>query len=285
MSRPPDAASLVHAPDWQFDPLDRRCTLNEKIDLSELIVAFEAGLIDPVRSPEYAETARLVRELSKTWRPDFLSLDGEQAYRTFAKGRTAYTMNGTWFLRDFKGEMDVLREIAPDRVFDYEVFGFPELTDRSTSLTLAGGINQNAGLRACLIATKQAGAWRGEAAMLLCQYLTLPRVSRKVFDHNDVYDISALKDVAPKPGTEALLPRAEYAFLPVALFGGYDAQSGSEFWTAWQQFLGGRTDQAGFLAQLSRSYRKALRRLAVINPGEVDHEFIRRELGREAFSQ
>ena len=277
--------NLVHAPGWEFDPLDRHGTLNEKIDLSERIVAFEKGLIDPASSPEYAETARLVGELSKTWRPDFLSLDGEQAYRTFAKGRTAYTMNGTWFLRDFRGEMDVLREIAPERVFDYEVFGFPELTDRSTSLTLAGGTNQNAGLRACLVATKQTGAWRAEAAMLLCQYLTLPRVSEKVLNHSDVYDISALKAVAPKPGTEALLPRAEYAFLPVASFGGYDAQSVSEFWTAWQQFLGGRTDQAGFVAQLSRSYREALKRLAEINPGEVDHGFIVRELGREAFGR
>ena len=43
--------------------------------------------------------------------------------------------------------------------------------------------------------------------MLLCQYLTLPRVSEKVLNHSDVYDISALKAVAPKPGTEALLPR------------------------------------------------------------------------------
>jgi ABC-type glycerol-3-phosphate transport system substrate-binding protein len=277
--------NLIHAPGWKFDPFDRHCTLNEKIDLSERIVAFERGFIDPVRSPEYAETARLVHDLSKTWRPDFLSLDGEQAYRTFSKGRTAYTMNGTWFLRDFKGEMDVLREIAPERVFDYEVFGFPELTEASTSLTLAGGTNQNAGLRACLVATKQQGAWRGEAAMLLCEYLTLPRVSEKVLNHSDVYDISALKAVAPKPGTEALLPRAEYAFLPVASFGGYDAQSVSEFWTAWQQFLGGRIDQAGFLAQLSRSYREALVRLAAINPREVDHGFIVRELGREAFGR
>ena len=37
-------------PDWRFDPLDRACTLAERIDLSETIVAFERGIIDPAKA-------------------------------------------------------------------------------------------------------------------------------------------------------------------------------------------------------------------------------------------
>lgn len=274
--------NIDHAPGWVFDPMDRATTLDERISIEERIIAFERGLIDPARSPEFAEVARLMKEFSEVWRPDFLGLDGQEVFEAFSRGETAYAMNGTWFFGTLLSDLELLGQIAPARVFEYGTFPFPDLDEASTTLLLAGGTNQNAGMRSCFIIPRQPREpWREEAAMLLVHYLTLPEVAQKVFDNSQSWDICALEEVEPKPEAEPLLPESQYAFLPVADFMGYDDQSIGEFWPLWQEFLSGRRTQEEFLARLSANHRAALARVAAATGPALDRGMIRRELGRD----
>jgi ABC-type glycerol-3-phosphate transport system substrate-binding protein len=221
-------------------------------------------------------------EFSNMWRPDFLQLDGQEVYELFSKGDIAYTLNGTWYFGTLQSDLELLEEIAPERVFDYSTFPFPDLTAASTDLALAGGINQNAGMRACLILPKQPRApWREDAAILLAHYLTIPEVARQVFFNSQSWDISALNEVPPRPEAEGLLPESRYAYLPVADLLGYDDQAIGEFWPLWQDFLGKRIDQQRFLQLLSQQHRASLERLARAAGPNLDQTFIRRHLGRE----
>ena len=81
--------------------------------------------------------------------------------------------------------------------------------------------------------------------------------------------------------TEALLPRKNFAVLPVCSFTGYDAQSVSEFYPLWQLYLSDRISLESFLKDLSANHRRALVRLSRVYKAEIDSEFIHRELGHD----
>ncbi len=277
-----EKVNIDHEEGWAFDPMDRETTLRERISLEERVIAFERGLIDPARSPEFEETVRLMQAFSSHWRGDFLSLDVREVFQTFARGGVAYAMNGTWYFGTLLADLELLQEVAPESVFEYGTFPFPELTAESTDLPLAGGINQTAGMRSCFILPRQPTAeWREEAGRLLVHYLTVPSVARKVFANSQSWDIPALEEVDPRPEAEPLLPSSQYAFLPVADFIGYDDQALGEFWPLWQDFLGGRRTRGEFLQRLSQNHRRSLVRLVFSAGGEFDREFVRRELGRD----
>jgi ABC-type glycerol-3-phosphate transport system substrate-binding protein len=274
--------NIEHPDGWIFDPLDHQTTLNERITIEERIVAFERGLIDPAKAPAFAETTRLMGEFADQWRPDFLQLDGQEVYELFSRGDIAYTMNGTWYFGTLLSDLELLREIAPERVFEYSTFPFPDLTAASTDLPLVGGINQNAGMRACLIAPRQPReAWRENAAILLAHYLTIPEVAHEVFFNSQSWDICALNEVEPRPEATGLLPQNQYAYLPVADLLGYDDQSIGEFWPLWQEYLGKRINEEQFLQRLSQQHRASLERLARSAGPSLDREFIRSHLGRD----
>lgn len=277
----PEVNLVTNDPAWRFDFRDRSCTVDERVDVSERIVAFERGIIDPARSPEFRAVARIVKNMSRRWRPDFLSLSGEEIYKVFANGGTAHMMNGTWFIGEFAQLQETMARVAPDNVFEYGLFPFPDLRDTAAPLVRAGGVNQNAGMRACLMVSAQREPWREKAGVLLCHYLTLPRVMEKILDHAMVYDIPAIEAVPPKPKAAELLPKEQFAYLPVAAFTGYDAQALSEFWALWQGWLGDTLSLDAFLEKLSASHRESLARQAVIYRDELRRDFLREQLGPE----
>lgn len=264
---------------WHYDALDPECTRGEVVTLEERLVAFDRGLIDPARAPAFRETARLVKALAAEFRPDFLSLDGDEVPRVFARGQSVHFLNGTWYLRPLAAMQHGIAEIAPERVFPWSVFPFPVLTTQSTALPLLGGINQNSGLRACFIVPLRRGdEERQQAAVELVRFLTAPAVATESFGKTEVYDLPAMPDVAPKPGAEPLVPRERYAFLTLALWRGYDARGEGDFWTLWQGFLGGAIDADRFIAQLSVIHRAALFRLSQSNAAVMDQQFLQRHL-------
>jgi ABC-type glycerol-3-phosphate transport system substrate-binding protein len=271
--------------DWQFDAAEPDSVAGEKIDLSERMAAFSRGIIDPARSPEFREAARMVRQLVPWWRPDFLSLSGEELYRLFASGRSLNFMNGTWYLKDIHPLQEQMRRVAPSAAFEFGTFPFPELDGEWARLARAGGVNQNTGLRGCLLLPRQQREpWREEAAIRLAQFLTAPHITQIVFDESNVYDLPAMPEVRAKPESQPLVPRTRYAFLPLAYFEGYDAQAVSEFWPAWQAYLGSPETEAEldrFLERLSASHRGALRRAAAAFPEDVDPEFLTAALGAD----
>ncbi len=271
--------NLQAKPGWRYDALDPECTRGEVGTLEERMVAFERGLIDPAKAPAFRETARLVRRLAREFRPDFLSLDGEEVPRIFARGRSVHFLNGTWYLRPLAAVQESIADLAPERVFRWGVFPFPALTDASTDLPRQGGINQNSGLRACFIVPQhERDPERLAAAVELVRFLTTPAVATESFGQTEVYDLPAMIEVAPKPGAGPLVPRERYAFLTLALWRGYDARGEGDFWTLWQSYLGGMTDEDAFLTELSRIHRGALVRLAQANAALLDQAFLDQHL-------
>jgi len=274
-----EQVNLLTRPGWRFDPLDPACARGEVITLEERLVAFDRGLIDPARAPAFRETARLMRTLAQEFRPDFLSLDGEEVPRVFARGQAVHFLNGTWYLRPLTAMQRGIEAIAPERVFPWAVFPFPELSAETTSLPRLGGINQNSGLRACFIASKQdSSPERQRAAIDLVRFLTAPRVAETSFGRTAVHDLPAMREVPPKPGAEPLVPKVRYAFLVLAQFRGYDARSEGEFWTLWQSLLGGMIDEDQFVQRLSASHRAALFRLSQEKASQMDRAFLARHL-------
>ncbi len=264
---------------WKFDALDPECTRGEVITLEERLVAFDRGLIDPARAPAFRETARLIRRLAAEFRPDFLSLDGEEVPRVFARGQSVHFLNGTWYLRPLTAMQRGIAEIAPERVFPWAVFPFPELTAQSTPLPRLGGINQNSGLRACFIVPRRPDdPDRERRAIDLVRFLTAPAVAAESFGRTAVYDLPAMPEVAPKPGAEPLVPKVRYAFLTLAQFRGYDARSEGEFWNLWQGLLGGLIDEDEFVRRLGASHRAALFRLSQEKAAQMDRTFLRQQL-------
>lgn len=267
------------APGWKYDPLDPDSTRGEMVSIDERLVAFSRGLIDPAVAPAFRETARMMKELAREFRPDFLSLDGEEVTRIFARGQSTHFLNGTWYLRELSMMQRSIGETDPGRVFRWGVFPFPELTARSTTLPRLGGINQNTNLRVCLLApTHPRDPEREAAAVRLVQFLTAPTVATELFGHTDVYDLPAMTGVPLKPGVEPLAPRLQYPYLVVAQFRGYDARGEGDFWNLWQQFLGDRIDLDAFLRGLSASHRASLARLAREQDAAIDHAYLQREL-------
>ena len=260
---------------WRYDPFDPACARGEVITLEERLVGFDRGLIDPARAPAFREVARLMKRLAAEFRPDFLSLDGEEVPRVFARGQAVHFLNGTWFLRPLSAMQRSIEAIAPERVFPRAVFPFPELTAQSTPLPRLGGINQNSGLRACFVVPRQdALPERQRAAIDLVRYLTAPKVAEESFGRTAVHDLPAMPDVPPKPGAEPLVPKVRYAFLVLAQFRGYDARSEGEFWTLWQSLLGGLIDEDEFVRRLSVSHRAALFRLSQEKAAQMDRAFL-----------
>lgn len=271
--------NLQAQPTWRYDPLDPESTRGEVITLEERMVAFEKGLIDPARSLAFRETARLIKQLAAEFRPDFLSLDGEEVPRIFARGQSVHFLNGTWYLRPLAAMQKSIAERAPERVFPWGVFPFPALTDQTTMLPRWGGINQNSGLRACFVVPRNEGdPARERASIQLVRFLTAPSIATESFEKTDVFDLPALVDVAPKPGAAPLVPRERYGYLNLALMRGYDARGEGEFWTLWQGFLGGTIDETRFVQQLSVLHRSALHRLAQSHSGHLDQRFLQQYL-------
>jgi len=267
--------NLLTKPAWRYDAMDPESTRGEVITLEERLVAFERGLIDPARAPAFRETARLIKQLAAEFRPDFLSLDGEEVPRIFARGQSVHFLNGTWYLRPLAAVQKSIAGIAPERVFPWSVFPFPALTDRSTALPRLGGINQNSGLRACFVVPLNPDdPVRQRAAVDLVRFLTAPGVAAESFGRTEVYDLPAMTETPPKPGAEPLVPRERYAFLRLALWRGYDARGEGEFWTLWQGFLGGEYSEDRFVRELSATHRAALRRLAQTNAHLLDRSFL-----------
>lgn len=266
------------APGWHYDPLDPESTRGEAITLEERLAAFDRGWTDPARSPAFAEMARLVKNLVRHLRADFASLDGAEVPRTFARGQSVHYLNGTWYLRPLAAIQRGLSETAPERVFPWGVFPFPELTSQSTPLPRWGGIHQNSGLRACFIVPiRPKDPARRTAAIDLVRFLTSPQVASVSFHQTDVYDLPAMLGVAPKPEAEPLVPRQRFAYLPLARVRGYDARSEEEFWTLWQGFLSQQLSQDVFLTELSGVHRRSLRRLVQSSGASLDREFLARE--------
>lgn len=269
------AVNLQHAPGWRYDPLQPESTHGELVSLEERIIAFADGRIDPTRAPAFDEVARLVAELAHGWRGDFLSLDGDEVPLLFARGESAHFLNGTWYLRAFTEIHRAMAAVDPASIFPWGVFLFPELTPDATALPLLGNVNQNSGLRACFSIPRQPKhPERERAALTWVRFVSRPEVARELFANTDVYDLPAVMGAPPKPAVEVLLPKTRYAFLPLAQFRGYDAQSETEFWTLWQQFLSKRINRVQFLQSLSRSHRGALQRLARAQGDRLDRAFI-----------
>ena len=112
--------NITHEPGWKYDPNDEKSVKDEMIDLTERIIAFEKGIIDPAKAPEWRETMRLMKEFSKVWRKDFLSIDGAEIYGAFARGETAHFQNGTWYLPVLKNLQDTLKKSHPNMFINQE---------------------------------------------------------------------------------------------------------------------------------------------------------------------
>ena len=276
--------NLRHASGWKFDPNDRKSVEDERIDLSEQIVAFEKGIIDPAKAPEWREAMRLMKEWSTTWRKDYSNVtDSTIPYETFARGEAANFMNGTWYLPDLKTLQSVFAEISPDLLFNAGSYMFPEFTSASTEFPIIGKTFQQIMPRGRLVVPVQKkDKWKNEAAIILCQYLTLPRVSQKIWDNSKYYDIPCVLGVKPKPESAALVAGAEeVAYLDTCYPWGYDPKSGADYRELKYLYFSGKISLDEYLKRLSKSHRESLIRVAETSPDQVDHQFIKEQLGRD----
>lgn len=168
--------NIDSSPGWKFDVNDPSTVVDERIAIDERIIAFERGIIDPARSPEYAEILRLIRQVAQYWRIEHAGVDTTELEKFFLTSQSVHMMNGTWYLMNIQNQMRIMAEVAPQRVFKWSVFPFPSLDETDSPLATAGGINQHAGIRSCLMIPKQPEApQKVQLALQFARFLTSPR--------------------------------------------------------------------------------------------------------------
>ena len=286
LSRIPEV-NLIHKPGWKYDVNNKKTIEGERIEVSERIVAFKKGIIDPLKSPEYREFARLMKEFSKLWRDDFMSVDGTRLYKYFAQGQSVHFMNGTWFLPILADLQKSLSKISPESDFEWGVFPFPELTSASTDIPILASI-QNQGLRATLMVTKnKKEPWREKAGVLFVQYITSPKIAQKILDKSILYDISAIVGVEPKPEIKPFMGNKEYAEISLASYSGWDGLSTELYVKTWLAFLSGKITMDEYLKESSKFQWESLMRRAIEEKrrGTLKTEFIKKELGEKELKE
>jgi ABC-type glycerol-3-phosphate transport system substrate-binding protein len=270
--------NLIKNSDIKFDAYNPESVIDEKIDLSEKIVAFERGIIDPGVSPEYRETIKMLYDYAMTWNDNFMAAKGADVYYKFAKGNAASIYNGTWYFSMLDNFQNLIREIEPKNAFDYGIFLFPKLTKKCSKFAKAGNIDQNSAVRSFLAIPKQQEKWKEDAAILFAQYIT-SKGAQRLFEKSKTFDLPAMRGASPRSESIPLLTQQKYASLTVTEMQGFDSQSLSETIVTTQMFFMDKTDINEYLKQLSSIHRRSLLRLSKIYYKQLNHEFIRKETG------
>jgi ABC-type glycerol-3-phosphate transport system substrate-binding protein len=273
--------NLLKKTDVKFDPYDPTSVIDEKIDLSEKIVAFEKGTIDPGVAPEYKEMVSMLYDYAMTWSDDFMASQGVDIYYKFAKGNASSIYNGTWYLSMLDNFQKLLIEISPEKAFDFGVFPFPEITPDCSEFVKAGGIDQNSAVRSFIAVPVQNQKWRQDAGLLFSQYITSPEAAQVLFEESGTFDLPAMKNVIPRAESLPLLTKQKFASLTVTEMQGFDNQSLSETIVLTQIYFMGEIDIDEFLRRLSKIHRDSLLRLSKVYKNQLDLNFIRDKLGRD----
>ncbi len=268
-------------PDWKFDPFDPHSVEGEKIDLSERIVAFEKGIIDPAVSPQYKEAVKMLYNYAMTWSDDFNALQGAEIYFKFAKGDASSIYNGTWYFYIIDNFQKLINEVAPERFFEYGIFLFPEITPKCSRFATAGGINQNSAVRSFIVVPKQKETWRQKAGILFAQYITSSENAQKLFKESETFDLPALPNVMPRKESMPLLVQKKYASMPITQLQAFDKQSQNETMVLTQLLFMNKIDIDEYLDNLSVIHRNSLLRLYRIYNKQIDHTFIRNQIGKD----
>jgi ABC-type glycerol-3-phosphate transport system substrate-binding protein len=262
----------------KVDLRDNSTTLGiGRIDLTERIIAFERGLIDPLKQPAFRRTVSMLDASIPYWRPDYLGLDGEQVFKLFAGRKCVHTINGTWYMLELNHLFANMSAADSGLVFDWSTFPLPAADGMDTVAPISG-------TRAYLMITKQDDPAREQAALRWLRYLTRPEVAQKIWDHSGLYDLPALNGVHGQPEAEALRPKGE---LPIrqASIDGYDQLSRHNFWVLSQRRIAGSIDIDEFLSLLSDEHRDALIRLSHANADRIDRDLMEAELGTETMRE
>ena len=276
--------NIRRAPDWKYDYTDPSTTKgDERIDANEWIVAFEKGLTDPAKSPEWRETVQLLLDWSETWNEDFSTIsDGNIPYEAFVKGDAAMFMAGSSYFETLVRLQKVFAEIKPELLFEYGTFLFPPITSDSTDFELLGEPFQQVFPKGRIFVAKQTkDLWKNEAALLLTQYITTPRVAQKIWDEGINYDVSCIEGIVPKPEASAFADIEEVADLEMVYPWGYDAMSGDDYRNLRYKLFNKELNLDEYLDAMSKSHRESLKRYAEFHPDEIDHQFIKEQLGRD----
>ena len=137
---------------------------------------------------------------------------------------------------------------------------------------------QTMGLRSWFIVPKQEKYhWKEKAGMILCQYLTQPKVMQKIWNNAPTnFDVPSIIGVKPKTQSQPFLDMGTYASLTIAIPWGYDAQAGDDYRNLRYEYFAKKVDLDEYLKLMSESHRKCLIRLAERNPKQINHELIKK---------
>jgi ABC-type glycerol-3-phosphate transport system substrate-binding protein len=274
--------NLIHAKGWKFNPYDPKSTVNEKIDLSERIVAFQKGIIDPAKAPAFKVCMKMLKDFSKMWCDDYLGLTGTDVFNFFTAGKNAYLMQGTWGIEPINELLSIMKINHPERAFTWGAFPFPNITKETTDLATAGGVNQNTNMRACIMIPKQKEKWKEKAAVLFSQFITAKKNCANVFKHSELYDLPAIKGLKGKKGTEALAHENKFAtFYPFVELWGYNNETRVKFETLNQLYFSNKISMDEYLKRISANQRVSLKQLARIYSKELNRKFMKKELGKD----
>ena len=274
--------NLVHAPGWKFNPYDPNSTKGEKITLSEWIVAFHKGIIDPSKAPAYKVCMKMMKNFSRMWCNDYMGLTGTEVFNMFTRGNSTYYFEGTWGLNQITITQKIMKIINPEKSFTWAAFPFPPITKETTDLVTAGGVNQNTNMRGRIFIPKQKNKWIEKAALLFAQYLTTPEMCREVFKHSQLYDLPVIKGVKGKPGTGALIADNKFAsILPFVHLYGYDVEARVHYETLNQEYFSGQINMDTYLKRISLNQKQSLKRLVRLYYKQLNFKFLKKELGKD----
>jgi ABC-type glycerol-3-phosphate transport system substrate-binding protein len=220
--------------------IERNMIEGSGVSQKELVAAIRRGAYS-AKDPQWQEQLRLLKEWSKYWDSDFLSLDQDGAYQMFITGKAAMFWHSSARVKPVSTD--------PLRTFDFGTFSFPRITKESSSYATGvsapaiGGFTANGGEYVVDLLTEKRGT--KDAAIDWLMYITAPQNYVPMANDLGAY-APGLRDM--KSLDAALVPFVQSAqkgvFRIENYLRGLTVKYSDQFYQTMQEYLAGRKDLA-----------------------------------------
>lgn len=241
-------------PEEPYPPLtDPTYGYGELLDGEEVAIAFTAGILDPLKNPEFAEMARQFKRLVPYLQKGFNGADVREMKTLFLRQRAATMLDGTWNVVPLEEDIS---ELPPEQRFEVALSRMPTLTQEDSPFVDGEfrGVGGPGGLK--FIVTNDMSPERLKWAVDFTQYLTSTDVAEYVFSH--------IKPIGP-PNLRNVDPGELFAMfkdVPIVKMEGYgsDEQSLDEVGAYLQLFFEDELTLDELMQRWHASYRRGIER-------------------------
>jgi raffinose/stachyose/melibiose transport system substrate-binding protein len=216
------------------------------VSQKELVAAIRRGDYT-AKDPQWQEQLRLLKEWSRYWDSDFLSLDQNGAYQLFITGKAAMFWNSSAWVKPVSTD--------PLRRFDFGTFSFPRVTKESSpyatdvSAPAIGGFTGNGAEYVVDKLAEKRGTLN--AAMDWLMYITAPQNYIPMANDLGAYAPGLKEMKALDPALQPFVQSAQKGVFRIESYlRGLTTKYADQFYQTMEEYLADRKDLATACAEI-----------------------------------